>query len=192
MKYPAVTTLLIVGGLLTLVSMGAGCSSSYSSTLPPSSVSSTNEGEWTQYHDVTHGYTFNYPTNWEKLNQDLVKFADVGFQTPNKSNLLIVTNVLPQEIDSEQFNQSIQDQIPKLQTFPEFKLVEQKDIVTANGLHGKLLAYTTTQKNNKLYQRQYFFYSKNKSFILSFTDSQEEPDANLPAITQIIDSFKIL
>lgn len=196
-------TKALVGLTLGVALLGAGCQKG----APMKTDSTTGSDKiapaaaipgFSLYQNDTYKFRIQYPEKWSK--EEGAYSTIVSFKSPEEAgdtfveNVNVVTEDVSQVpgITPEKYEEAAVDQIKKSTELKNFKQTESKSMTLA-GLPGRALVYTAKYgpSDVSLYTRQYLTIKNNTVYIITYTASQEKPNAFMDEVQKMVGSFEI-
>jgi hypothetical protein len=175
------TAILLVGAVLIVSVLAAGCTFNVGTTTPSPSPTTT--------YDSANGFTIKYPSDWTK---DVKKSGavDVVFVLPT-NNASENLNVQVWNLSANDTLRSLTaDMLSEVQNFSDFKQVESGN-TTLGGNPAYKIVYTTTVDENLLKVTQIWTAKDGKEYIITYKADPKNFDTYASTAQQMIDSFKI-
>lgn len=205
MKVKKIGNLLFLNIFILCIVLGAGCSTSnFSSSLL--STKTVQEGTipgFLKYENKSQGISIEFPNDWTK--EEGAGGTLVAFKSPTDANdtFLENVNIVTEDVSQapsitlKDYEKAALDLVIKSASEPDaaikdVKVKEKKDM-KISGLPARFISYTSvySETGTKLYSRQYFTLKDKTVYIITYTSSQEKPDAFMDVVEKMVNSFKV-
>lgn len=190
----------LLGLTLGLALLGAGCQKT-TGTKDDSGFDTVTTGSiagFKNYQNNTYKFRMQYPEKWTM--EEGAYSTIVSFKSPEEpgdtliENVNVVTEDVSQvaDITPEKYEKAAVDLIKQSPQLKEFKQVESKSMTLA-GQPGRSLVYTAKYalNNSSLHARQYLTIKNKTVYIITYTSSQEKPDAFMDEVQKMVNSLEI-
>jgi hypothetical protein len=190
----------LLGLTLGIALIGAGCQQA-SDTKNDSRFDKADVAPmagYNNYQNDTYKFRIQYPEKWTK--EEGAFSTIVSFKSPEDAgdtfveNVNIVTEDVSQvtDITPEKYEKAAVDLIKQSPQLKDFKQIESKSMTLA-GQPGRALVYTAKYavNNSGLYTRQYLTIKNKTVYIVTYTTSQEKPNAFMDEVQKMVNSFEI-
>ena len=156
------------------------------------------------YENPQYGFAIQYPSNWKVVEGNASESVVVAaFSSPLESNFdifaenfVIGVQNLPTGTSVNEYGRSAVD---LLQSRPDFNLIESPVSTTFGGLPAQKIEFNMTlpseraiaTNTTKIQGIQVWTINEDSAYVVSFAAAQDTFSKHLPAIEQIIDTFRI-
>jgi len=145
------------------------------------------------YSNDRYGFSIRPPAGWKiKENVRVENFTIiVAFIGPTENNFAVNINIY-----SERTNQNLQEYTSSNKEslnlyVPEFNLISEKNRIIGN-IKAYEIVYTAKVKNVDLKFEQVVLIKNNRSYIITFTNLNENFDKYIAVFEKSVDTFKFL